>query len=156
MALRTVGILSPGDMGHTVGQVLVSHGLRVVTCLQGRSERTRALAKDSNIIDVSNYRELVKEADILLSILVPAQAKEVAQIIAQTISETRVKLIYADCNAIAPQTTCQIQALVTEAGGRFVDVSIIGPPPRKRERPASTLPVLRRAPLQNWRNLAWM
>ncbi|SVC42269.1 uncharacterized protein METZ01_LOCUS295123, partial [marine metagenome] len=34
MSLETVAILSPGDMGHTVGRVLVEHGLRVITYLK--------------------------------------------------------------------------------------------------------------------------
>lgn len=41
MNLHTVGLLSPGDMGHAVGRMLVEHGLRVLTCLEGRSARTR-------------------------------------------------------------------------------------------------------------------
>jgi len=131
MPLKTVGILSPGDMGHSVGQVLGSHGLRVITCLEGRSERTRSLATRARIGNVSTYQALVNEADIILSILVPAQAKQAARVIAQAISETKAKLIYADCNAIAPQTACQIGDMITEAGGRFVDVSIIGSPLRK-------------------------
>ena len=36
MTLKTAGLLSPGDMGHIVGNVLVSHGLRVITCLGGK------------------------------------------------------------------------------------------------------------------------
>ena len=52
MPLKTIGLLSPGDMGHTVGQVLVTHGLRVLTCLKGRSERTRLLAEKAGITDV--------------------------------------------------------------------------------------------------------
>ena len=35
---------SPGDMGHAVGRRLREHELRVITCLTGRSGRTRALA----------------------------------------------------------------------------------------------------------------
>jgi 3-hydroxyisobutyrate dehydrogenase-like beta-hydroxyacid dehydrogenase len=133
MQLKTVGILSPGDMGHTVGQVLYAHGLRVITCLQGRSERTRALADRAHIVDVSTYEALVIEADILLSILVPAQAKQAAQVVAQAISGTGADLLYADCNAIAPQTARQVGETIAQAGGRFVDASIIGPPPRKEE-----------------------
>ncbi|MEI9479259.1 MAG: NAD(P)-binding domain-containing protein, partial [Deltaproteobacteria bacterium] len=129
--LRTVGILSPGDMGHAVGQVLGSHDLRVITCLQGRSERTRSLASRAHIEDVSTVQALVREADILLSILVPAQARQAAQVIAKAISETHAELIYADCNAVAPQTACQIGEMITGAGGRFVDVGIIGSPPGK-------------------------
>ena len=52
MTLKTIGILSPGDMGHAVGQVLGSHGLRVITCLQGRSQRTKSLADRAHIVDV--------------------------------------------------------------------------------------------------------
>lgn len=132
MTLKTVGILSPGDMGHAVGQVLGSHGLQVITCLQGRSERTQSLANRAHIADVSTYQALVNEADIILSILVPAQAKQAAKVIAKAILETKAEIIYADCNAIAPQTTCQIGEMITEAGGRFVDVGIIGNPPGKR------------------------
>jgi 3-hydroxyisobutyrate dehydrogenase-like beta-hydroxyacid dehydrogenase len=131
MRLKTVGILSPGDMGHTVGQVLGSHGLRVITCLQGRSARTRSLAERAGITGVPTYRALVSEADIVLSILVPAQAKQAAQAIAQAMSETGTNLVYADCNAIAPQTARQVGDVIAQAGGRFVDASIIGPPPRR-------------------------
>jgi 3-hydroxyisobutyrate dehydrogenase-like beta-hydroxyacid dehydrogenase len=131
MGLKTVGILSPGDMGHTVGQVLGSHGLRVITCLQGRSERTRSLAERARIADVPSYQALVTEADVILSILVPAQACHAARAVARALSETGADLVYADCNAIAPQTACQIDDIITEVGGRFVDASIIGPPPRR-------------------------
>jgi 3-hydroxyisobutyrate dehydrogenase-like beta-hydroxyacid dehydrogenase len=131
MPLKTVGILSPGDMGHAVGQVLGSRGLRVITCLQGRSERTRSLATRAHLIDVPTYQALVGEADIILSILVPAQAESAAQLVAQAISEIKADLTYTDCNAVSPQTAHRLDAIITEAGGRFVDASIIGPPPRK-------------------------
>lgn len=133
--VETVGILSPGNMGHSVGQVLGDHGLRVITCLQGRSERTRALAKQADIADVPTYQALVEEADIILSILVPAQATQAAQKVAQAISETGAEVAYADCNAISPQTTRETGELITEAGGRFIDASIIGGPPRGGSSP---------------------
>ena len=82
MPLKTVGLLSPGDMGHVVGNVLVTHGLRVITCLQGRSERTRTLARTAKIEDVPTYQDLVNEAEIILSIMVPAEAKGASQAVA--------------------------------------------------------------------------
>jgi 3-hydroxyisobutyrate dehydrogenase-like beta-hydroxyacid dehydrogenase len=132
MQLKTAGILSPGDMGHAVGQMLGSHGLRVITCLQGRSDRTRSLAERAHIEDVPSYQALVREADLVLSILVPAQAKAAAHLVAQAISETGSEIVYADCNAISPQTTREIGEMITQAGGRFVDASIIGGPPRSK------------------------
>ena len=131
MPLRTVGILSPGDMGHTVGRALGEHGLRVIACTRGRSRRTQALAESANITAVPTYTQLVVESDLILSILVPARAESVAASIAEALDKTETELTYADCNAIAPQTVRQIDEIITKAGGNFVDASIIGPPPKK-------------------------
>jgi 3-hydroxyisobutyrate dehydrogenase-like beta-hydroxyacid dehydrogenase len=135
MVLKTVAILSPGDMGHAVGQRLGSHGLQVITCLQGRSERTRSLAGRANITDVLSYQALVAQADMVLSILVPAQAQQAARLVAQAIAETNAEVVYADCNAISPETTRQIGEIISAAGGGYVDASIIGGPPRRQYTP---------------------
>ena len=132
MPLKTVGILSPGDMGHTVGKVLGEHGLRVIACTRGRSRRTQALTESANITAVPTYQQLVVESDLILSILVPAQAKTAAESIAEVLGETNSELVYADCNAIAPQTVRQIDEIITAARGNFVDASIIGPPPKNK------------------------
>lgn len=132
---KTIGILSPGDMGHTVGDVLHKNGLRVITCLEGRSKRTRGLAQKAGIVEVPSYAQLVTEADLILSIMVPAQATKAASVVADALRETDTDLNYADCNAVAPQTVGKIGGIITSAGGTFVDASIIGPPPR---RPGST------------------
>ena len=127
---NTVGILSPGDMGHTVGHVLHQNGLRVITCLEGRSQRTRQLAEKAGIVDVPTYPQFVTEADLILSIMVPAQAMSAASIVAETLQQIDTTLTYTDCNAIAPQTVRKLGEIITSAGGTFVDASIIGPPPR--------------------------
>ncbi|HEX5504258.1 MAG TPA: DUF1932 domain-containing protein [Thermomicrobiales bacterium] len=131
MAIRTVGLLSPGDMGHSVGAVLRAHGLRVVTCLAGRSDRTRLLAAAADIADVPSLEDLVREADALLCILVPSEALGVAWRVADAIKTTGADLLYADCNAIAPRTVRAAGEVIAAAGGRFADVGIIGPPPRR-------------------------
>jgi 3-hydroxyisobutyrate dehydrogenase-like beta-hydroxyacid dehydrogenase len=118
-------------MGHSVGKVLVSNGLSVITCLKGRSERTGVLAEKAGITDVPSYEVLVRESELILSILVPAQAKQAAREVAMALEETRDEIIYVDCNAISPQTVCEVGRIIKEAGGRFVDASIIGLPPRK-------------------------
>ena len=118
---HTVGILSPGDMGHTVGNVLRQNGLRVITCLQGRSPRTRELAEKAGIQDVPTYPQLLTEADLILSIMVPAQAMSAATAVADALQQVDTTLTYADCNAIAPQTVCKLGEVITAAGGTFVD-----------------------------------
>ena len=127
---KTIGILSPGDMGHAVGGRLAENGLQVVAALGDRSERTRRLAAQAGIEDVGDYTGLVRAADAILCILVPAEAEATAQRVADALAATGASLLYADCNAIAPQTVQRISQVITGAGSRFVDASIIGGPPR--------------------------
>ena len=136
--IQTVGIYSPGDMGQAVGKLLAERGLRVIAGLDGRSERTRHLAQEAGIEDVGALTALVQEADLLLSILVPDQAVNAAQAVAQAVTATPRDLLYVDCNAIAPQTVQIVDRIITAAGARFVDASIIGPPPAQTRKPGTT------------------
>lgn len=135
MSIRTAAILSPGEMGHAVGQLLREHELRVVTCLAGRSARTRALAAKAGISDVPTMEELVAQADVILSITVSDAAPALCQQVADAIRATKANVLFAECNAIAPQTARRLEPIITKAGGRFVDASIIGGPPRNGSSP---------------------
>ncbi len=53
MTTSTIGLLSPGEMGHAVGSVLREHGLTVRTSLDGRSARSRTLAAKADIADAA-------------------------------------------------------------------------------------------------------
>jgi len=130
MEFSTVAILSPGDMGHAVGQRLRENELDVITCLVGRSERTRVLAEKAGIRDVPSMEELVEQSDLIMSMTVSAAVPALCQEVASAIRKTGADTLFAECNAIAPQLTCDMEPIITEAGGRFVDVSIIGGPPR--------------------------
>ncbi|HLZ58944.1 MAG TPA: DUF1932 domain-containing protein [Ktedonosporobacter sp.] len=127
--MPTIGILSPGDMGHAIGATLRRHGLRVLTNLQGRSARTVALSARVGIEDVADDQRLVREAEILLSILVPEQASGCAERIAAALHTTGSRVLYVDCNAIAPCTVQSIEHILTDAGADVVDGGIIGSPP---------------------------
>ena len=131
MAITTVGLLSPGDMGQAIGGVLKANGLRVLTCLAGRSERTRALAREADIEDTADLEELVTRSDIVLCVLVPARAACVAEEVAAAVRATGAGILYVDCNAISPRTVRGIGETMLAAGARFADVGIIGNPPRK-------------------------
>src|SRR5690349_15112798 len=105
-------------MGHAVGNVLRHGGLRVITCLEGRSARTRALAREADIEAVPDMASLVLEADFLLSILPPARAVDLARSVAEALRATRASLTYVDCNAIAPRTARDVASIVAAAGAR--------------------------------------
>jgi 3-hydroxyisobutyrate dehydrogenase-like beta-hydroxyacid dehydrogenase len=128
--LRTVGIMSPGDMGSAVGQVLAKHGLRVIAALGERSARTRALAAEAGIADVGTLETLVREADVVLSILDPDAAIVAAQRVAEAMQSTGATPLYADCNSIAVQSARTIGEILNAVGAPFAEASIIGAPPR--------------------------
>ncbi len=132
MELKAVGLLSPGDMGHMVGKVLMDHWMTVLTCLEGRSERTRGLAKKAGIKAVPTYGRLVQETDLILSILVPAEAENAARRVFEALIETKERVVYVDCNAISPVSVKSIENIFKEAEIQFVDAGIIGPPPKKK------------------------
>jgi 3-hydroxyisobutyrate dehydrogenase-like beta-hydroxyacid dehydrogenase len=126
----TVGLLSPGDMGSAVGQRMVKHGAEVLTCLQGRSERTKDLAKSAGLKDASSYEDLVYACDVVISIMVPSEALGASKLVAGALEKTGKDLPYTDCNAIAPSTAKEIADTIQNAGGRPIDAGIIGGPPR--------------------------
>ena len=135
MKIKTVAILSPGDMGHAVGRVLREHGIDVVTYLEGRSDRTRGLARQAGIREFPNLQELVVQSDLILSIVASADAPGVARRIATVVRARHAATLFADCNAISPRVAQELDAIITSAGGRFIDASIIGGPPSESETP---------------------
>ena len=129
MALGTIAILSPGSMGSAVGQALRENGYDVVTNLDGRSERTRALAEEAGFRAVSGIDSIVEETDLVMSILVPSEAISVAREAAAAMKRTGASPAYADCNAVSPDTARELGGIIEAAGGRFIDAGIIGGPP---------------------------
>ncbi|TVR69247.1 MAG: NAD(P)-dependent oxidoreductase [Sphaerobacteraceae bacterium] len=128
--ISSVGLLSPGDMGHSVGKVLVHNGMPVHTCLAGRSERSAQLASAAGLTVNASFEELVQQVDLFLSIVPPARATGVAQQIADAVKTTGTTLIYLDCNAISPETTREVGRIVEASGVTFIDGGIIGAPPK--------------------------
>ena len=63
--LTTVAILMPGDMGHGCASQFRHHGLRVVTCLAGRSQRTKSLAETAGLENLPSLGDLVQSADLV-------------------------------------------------------------------------------------------
>ncbi|MEO9961625.1 MAG: DUF1932 domain-containing protein, partial [Nisaea sp.] len=131
MTIETVGIMTPGDMGHAIGQRLGEAGIRVVTNLEGRSDRSRALAKKAGIADLGSDAALLTECDAIFSIMPPDQAGGFVTRMAQAAGTlgTKPKALIADLNAVAPSTARQLQATAEAAGIGFLDGGIIGGPP---------------------------
>ena len=133
--IKTVAILSPGDMGHAVGRLLREYELRVLTCLAGRSARTKSLSDQAGITDIPTMEELVEQSDLILSITVSEAAPKLCQQVADAIATTGTEVLFAECNAISPQLSRQMEGIISATGSRYVDASIIGGPPQNGSSP---------------------
>lgn len=130
MQVKDIGVASPGDMGQAIAARLKESGLNVYTALDGRSERTRTLAREAGLADCGSMEKLVSTCDMVLSVLNPGAALDKAREIAAAIRKTGRKIAFADLNAVSPQTVREMDGVIREAGGVFIDAGIIGPPPR--------------------------
>ncbi|WP_428487600.1 DUF1932 domain-containing protein [Rhodopila sp.] len=126
MAL-TVAVIAPGMMGSAVGKRLSETGVTIRTSLAGRSPASHARAAAAGMLDAGDAQ--IAEADIILSIVPPGEALALAERLAPAMRAASRKPIYVDCNAVCPDTVLRIDSVVREAGARFVDGGIIGPPP---------------------------
>lgn len=133
MMFEKIAILSPGNMGAAVGEQLGASGFDVLTCLAERSDYTKRKAEEAGFRDIPSLDALVSEADVLLSILDPGKAVIIAEQVAEAMAKTGAQPIYADCNATSPGTAKQLQILIEGAGGKFIDVGIIGGAPTRAD-----------------------
>jgi len=129
--MTTIAILMPGDMGSGVGRALREHGHDVITCLAGRSGRTRGLAEAAGIRDAGSLERLAREAGLVLSILPPDAALAQARAVAAAIRAADARPVYVDCNAVSPMTAREVGAAIADAGAPFIDCGIVGLAPGK-------------------------
>jgi putative dehydrogenase len=123
-----VAVIAPGMMGGAVGGRLVENGLKVITSLAGRSAETAARAKKYGLTAASD--EEIASADFILSILPPSDALGLAQRFAPALTASNSKPVFVECNAVSPPTVERIAAMIAPTGAPFVDVGIIGGPPK--------------------------
>jgi 3-hydroxyisobutyrate dehydrogenase-like beta-hydroxyacid dehydrogenase len=125
-----IGIIAAGEMGSGVGARLHHRGAEVMTSLAGRGSASAERARRAGMVAIDDDEALVAASDIVLSILPPAEAVALAQRLAPALAEAGGRVLYADCNAVAPATVGRVAEIVAATGCRFADVGIIGGPPR--------------------------
>lgn len=136
MQIRHVGVVSPGDMGQAIARRIKESGLEVHTALDGRSERTKALAREAGLDDCGSLEKLVGACELVISVINPGEAMNVARGIAGAMKKTGRRIAFADLNAVSPQTARDLDRVIRDAGGMFIDGGIIGPPPRgEKDKP---------------------
>ncbi|RWX11964.1 NAD(P)-dependent oxidoreductase [Rhizobium hidalgonense] len=125
--MPNIAIIGAGAMGSAVAKRLIDHGATVLTYLGGRSEPTIARAKAAGMV-AAGHRELAK-AELILSIVPPAEALKVAEFVAEISSGLSAPAPFLDLNAIAPKTMQALEARFAGSGVEVLDGAIIGGPP---------------------------
>ncbi|WP_434734651.1 DUF1932 domain-containing protein (plasmid) [Rhizobium sp. YTUHZ044] len=124
--MPSFAIIGAGAMGSAVAKRLIEHGATVLTCLDGRSEQTIVRAKTTGMVPVG--RQELTEAELILSIVPPAEALIVAELVADISARTPAPP-FIDLNAIAPKTMQTLAARFDGIGVTVLDGAIIGGPP---------------------------
>jgi 3-hydroxyisobutyrate dehydrogenase-like beta-hydroxyacid dehydrogenase len=121
---ESIGLINPGDMGVSIAASAIHNGHHVYWASQGRSADTRKRAEEHHLIDVGSLADLCKQCSVVLSVVPPSAAEDVAtEVIAQKFKGT-----FADLNAISPQRAQRIGERLEANGIELVDGGIIGPP----------------------------
>ena len=127
MTRTRIGILHPGEMGASIGAAAREAGAKVSWASASRSDVSHRRAGQAGLEDKTNLVELASSSDLIISVCPPAAATALAESVAGTGFEG----IYLDANAVSTGTAREVAAIVENAGARFVDGGIIGPPARR-------------------------
>ena len=120
-----LGVLGFGEAGSTIASGLASEGLGGVRVWQRPpcSDAVREAGRHAGLSVTDNLEDVVRASDLLVSLVAPEGALEVAQ---QAAPWIRGKY-YVDLNTVTPGTAMRIAEAVSEHGGRFVGGAIMGP-----------------------------
>jgi 3-hydroxyisobutyrate dehydrogenase-like beta-hydroxyacid dehydrogenase len=116
-------------MGAAVGRRLAERGATVTCAVAGRSEASVARALAAGMRQAQDAE--AGEADFVLSIIPPGDAVATAERFAPILMRAAKKPIFADCNAVNPDTIARVAAAIEPTGCAFVDAGIIGGPPKE-------------------------
>jgi len=125
--MTVIGLISPGQMGASIGAAASHSATRVIWAGDGRSKASHTRASDAGLENGGTIDTLVKDSDIILSVCPPHDAEDVAR----QVKQRAFPGLFVDCNAIAPEKSRQI----AERFGyqNFVDGGIVGGPAWKSE-----------------------
>lgn len=128
---KTIGLLSPGNMGAGVGGALIKTGHTVLSLYADRSDITKMRAINAGLIEAGSLENLVERADLILSIAPPEHADQIIRSLAAVMTKTKARPLVVDANAVSPDSTRALAAIMDDVDCPFLDGSIIGMPPSK-------------------------
>jgi 3-hydroxyisobutyrate dehydrogenase-like beta-hydroxyacid dehydrogenase len=124
---NTIALIGAGEMGAAVGRRLRECGARILTSVDGRSKASLERVREAKVELVTDDDHLVHDAHLVLSIVPPGVAVQIAERLRDPIRRARSQPAFVECNAISPNTTRRIEAILEPI--TFIDAGIIGGPP---------------------------
>ncbi|HET9171038.1 MAG TPA: NAD(P)-binding domain-containing protein, partial [Actinospica sp.] len=101
--MTVIGLVGSGAMGSALGASWRAGGAEVVTCVEGRSTRTREAVARAGLRTVASPTDVLR-ADIVVSVVPPGAAVHVASDLAGWATESGARPLVVDLNAVAPTT----------------------------------------------------
>jgi 3-hydroxyisobutyrate dehydrogenase-like beta-hydroxyacid dehydrogenase len=132
--MARIGLLHPGQMGFAVGCTLKNSGHEVFWISQGRSAQTAERAHTAGFHDAGTLDALAYGAEVIVSVCPPEFAASVAESVAQSVARSGFKGLYADMNAVSPDSKKRMAQRMEASGVSFVDGGIVGLPAKERGR----------------------
>jgi 3-hydroxyisobutyrate dehydrogenase-like beta-hydroxyacid dehydrogenase len=124
--VRRAAVLYPGEMGCAVAKELVAAGWDVCTHLSGPSLVCRGDAEAAAIATMTSLEEAMAASDLVISLVPPAAAVEVAAAAAEAALRSARRPLYLDANSVSPATVTSVSATVAAAGLDCVDGAFLG------------------------------
>lgn len=119
-----IGITHPGQMGSSVGAVLVEAGHDVMWASEGRSKETTQRAVDAGFRDVESFTQMSSEADVIFSICMQPGSLEIFK----KAVEEGFTGIFVDANFVNDHFVPEFNQMGADADFPFVDGAIYGYP----------------------------
>lgn len=120
MAAHRVAIIGLGEAGSAIAVDLAARGTAVI----GWDPAVRL--DRSGVTTAASAHDAAARSDVVLSINSATVAVEVAEQIAEALTEVH---LYADLNTAGPPDKQRIAEIVENAGARFADVALMAPVP---------------------------
>lgn len=126
-----VGVLYPGALGGALGKAIAEAGDAPIACVRGRSAATRDRALAANFVLVPSLEEVASSSDIVISLVPPAKAVEVALCFAtraagHSANNARMPT-FIDANSVATRTKEHIADILSAADIPCLDGAFLGP-----------------------------
>ena len=121
-------MLGLGEAGGRIAADLVA------ACVEVHGYDPAVRSAPQGVVRASEPIQAVSAATVVLALTTASTARAAAEAV---LPGLRAGAIYADLNTAAPALKREIAALAAKAGGRFVDVALLGPvPPQGVRTPA--------------------